>query len=149
VWRYMARTTRHKRKIEELLEETILLLKKLLDRQAAITAKGALDMKTVNVGDSSVFTFTEFDGLNGTGKIVKSSGPISFASDNVAVATVDSTRQTINPDGSVSVPVVAVGFGVANITGVDSASVNKVAAGDILTVNVQVSVALSATGVLS
>lgn len=107
-------------------------------------------MKTVIVGQSALFTFTEFDGLNGAGNIVKASGPISFASDNMAVAVIDTTTPpVINPDGSISVKVIAASAGVASITGVDPASANKVAAGDVLTVTAPVQVALSATGVLS
>lgn len=106
--------------------------------------------KTVVVGQKSRFTFTEFDGPNGSGNIVKQSGPITFASDNAAVATVDGTTQVTNPDGSVGVDVISVGAGVANITGVDPASTNKVAAGDQLTVTAIVQApAVSATGVLS
>lgn len=108
--------------------------------------------KTVAVGTPSTFTFTEFDALAGAGNKVKASGPITFASDNPAVATVDGNQQVVNGDGSISVPVVSVGAGVANITGVDPASTNKVAAGDVLTVTAGTGggpVALSATGVLS
>lgn len=134
-------------KLEELLEEAICLLRKLLERQAALAAIGALNMKTVPVGGSAVFTFTEFDAQ---GSIVKQSGPIQFDSDNLAVATVDNAAQSTNADDSISVPVSVIGPGTAHITGVDPASVNKVAAGDILTVTpAQQAVAVSATGVLS
>lgn len=106
-------------------------------------------MKTVPVGGSALFTFTEFDGLNGTGAIIKPSGAILFESDNPAVAAVDNAAQVLNNDGSVSVPVTILGAGSANITGVDPTSANKVAAGDVLTVTPAPAVALSATGVLS
>lgn len=140
---------KRERELEELLEETIRLLRKFFDRHLAISAQGDIAMKTIAVGEKATFTFTEFDGLNGTGKIVKASGPIKFSSDNPAVATVDDTQQVTNADGSISVPVVAVGAGAANITGVDPTSANKVAAGDVLTVTAVQAVALSATGVLS
>ena len=108
--------------------------------------------KTVAPGVKSLFTFTEWDGPNGTGNKVKVSGPITFASDNTAVATVDGTTQRLNADGvSIDVDVISgMQAGVANITGVDTASPNKVAAGDTLTVTgVVAGVAVSATGVLS
>jgi len=89
-------------------------------------------------GKGATFTFTEFDGPNGTGNVVPPSGPITYASDNTAVATVDATGQ-----------VAAVSPGVANITGVDPASPNKVAAGDVVTVTAAAAVAVSATGVLT
>lgn len=94
--------------------------------------------KTVtSVGATGQATFTEFAGLNQTGAVVPPSGPITYASDNVAVATVDQTGL-----------ITAVGAnGVANITGVDKASVNQVAAGDTFTVNIPAPppVALSAS----
>lgn len=133
-------------RLEELLEEAICLLKKLLERQAALAAIGVLNMKTVPVGGSALFTFTEFDAI---GSVVNPSGPIQFDSDNPAVATVDNTAQILNANGSVDVPVTVVGPGKAHITGVDPASPNKVAAGDILTVTPVQAVAVSATGVLS
>ena len=121
------------------------------DQGISISATGALEMKTVAPGIKSLFTFTEFDGSSGTGNKVKPSGPITFASDNTAVATVDGNTQRPSADGfGVDVDVISVGVGVANITGVDPASQNKVAAGDTLTVTSPVqAIAVSATGVLS
>lgn len=139
----------HKRELEELLEEAICLLKKLVDRQSALSAHGRMDMKTVQVGQKATFTFTEFDTPGGTGNIVPPSGRITLQSDNPAVATIDEAGQTVNNDGSVSAVVTAVGAGTANITGVDPASANKVAGGDVLTVTAVQAIAVSATGVLS
>jgi len=123
------------------------------DQGIAVSAKGELLLmsKTVAPGVKTLFTFTEFDGPNGTGNKVKASGPIVFASDNTSVATVDSATQRPNSDGfGVDVDVISVAVGVANITGVDPASQNKVAAGDTLTVTAPAGgVAVSATGVLS
>ena len=137
-------------------EVIIRLLKKILaDVEApdAVSAKGEVMPKTVEVGGPVTFTFTEFAAPVGTatvGVIVPESGPITFASDNTAVATVDGSQQVVNADNSISVPVVAVGPGTANITGVDPASANKVAAGDVLTViPPPPPVAVTATGVLS
>jgi hypothetical protein len=126
----------HFKRIEELLEQILKLLKRKFN--VAISAKGVLMPATIKVGGKgAIFLFTEFDGPNGTGSIVPDSGPISFASDNLAVATVDANGL-----------VIAVSPGVANITGVDPASPNKVAAGDVLTVEAPVQVAVSATGTL-
>lgn len=137
--------TKRIERIEELLEEVIKLQKFLIQKlfRIAISAKGKVMPATIAVGGKgATFKFTEFDGPNGTGNDVPPSGPISYASDNMAVATVDSNGQ-----------VTAVGPGTANITGVDPASVNKVAAGDVITVIAAPppppQVAVSATGVLT
>ncbi len=112
----------------------------------ARSAKGALMPATIQVGGKgATFTFTEFSGPNGTGSVVPPSGPITYASDNTAVATVDASGQVTavaaNADGSPA---------TANITGVDPASPNKVAAGDVITVTAAPPpVAVSATGVLT
>ena len=124
-----------------LLRSQFDLISRLLDRnKISVSAKGQLMPAKITVGGKgATFKFTEFDGPNGTGNIVPPSGPITYASDNAAVATVDT-------DGNVS----AVAPGTANITGVDPASTNKVAAGDVLTVTPAVgAVAVSATGVLT
>jgi hypothetical protein len=142
-----------RRRLEHIIERLLKLIEFLLVKRngIAVSAKGEVMPKTVSVGQPSTFTFTEFDGPNGTGNKGPASGPIEFASDNPAVATVDGNQQVVNADGSVSVAVVAVSAGVANITGVDRASKNQVAAGDTLTVTGGTTgfVALSATGVLS
>ena len=115
-------------------------------KHKAKSARGVLMPATIQVGGKgATFTFTEFDGPNGTGNVVKPSGPITYASDNTAVATVDPTGQVTavgaNADGSPA---------TANITGVDPASPNKVAAGDVITViAAPPPVAVSATGVLT
>jgi hypothetical protein len=137
----------------ERLERIERLTKKILRIQilrilegpsaVAVSAKGELDMAT----NATKITFTEFDA---NGKIVPITGPITFASDNTAAATVDSSQQTVNPDGSVSCPVVSLTAGpggVANITGADPA--NKLVAGDTDTVVGAAPVAVKATAVLS
>jgi hypothetical protein len=85
--------------------------------------------------------FTEFAGPTGTGAVVPPSGPISYASDNLAVATVDAsgnvTAVGANADGSDA---------TANISGLDPASANKVTASDVITVGkAAAAVAQSAT----
>jgi hypothetical protein len=158
-------TWHHLRELDERLEQLesdVRLILRYLSLQittcsTALSARGKLNMLNVKVGDNNViFTFKEFDGLAGAGNLVKPSGSINFASDNEAVATVDSTKQTLNADGSVTVPILPVSAGVANITGVDPTSTNKVAAGDVLTVATAPPPppppplpALSATGTLS
>jgi len=99
------------------------------------------------MNNATKITFTEFDA---NGKIVPITGQITFASDNPAAATIDGTKQVINPDGSVSCPVVSLvngAGGVANITGVDP--LDALAAGDVDTVVPAVGVAVKATAVLS
>jgi hypothetical protein len=124
-------------------------------KHGAMSARGELNMLSVKVGDKGIkFTFTEFDGPNGTGGIIKPTGKILFASDSPA-ATVDNTTQVQNADGSVTVDIQAVSAGVAHITGVDTADPNAIAAGDVLTVTdvppppPPPKGAVSATGVLS
>jgi len=93
---------------------------------------------TITVGGKgATFKFTEFDGPNGTGSMVIPFDTIVYASDNQAVATVDQTGA-----------VVAVGPGVANISGTDpGTNINgvHVSASDVLTVTG----AVSATGSLT
>ena len=90
---------------------------------------------TIHVnGNGAKFTFTEFDGPNGTGNVVPPVGVVAYASDNAAVATVDATGN-----------VTAVGAGTANISGTDPG--NSLTASDVLTVTADV--AVSATGVLT
>lgn len=93
-------------------------------------------------GKGASFAFTEFSGPNGTGSVVPPSGPITYASDDETVATVDSTGQ-----------VTAVGPGSCNISGLDPASKNSVTASDALTVDPAGPPppvdAVSATGVLT
>jgi hypothetical protein len=148
-------------RIELMQREMLRLLKKIFEEfeefedepKIALSATGGLMPKSIGQGVKSLFTFTEWDGPAGTGNKVKTSGPIVFASDNEAVATVDNAGQRLNADGfSIDVDVISdMQVGVANITGVDPASTNKVAAGDVLTVTGSTGggVAVSATGVLS
>jgi hypothetical protein len=72
-------------------------------------------------GAGAVARFEEFKGPNGTGNPVPPVGPVVFASDSPAVATVDS-------NGNVS----AVAPGTANISGLDQG--NSLTASDVLTV---------------
>jgi len=134
-----------KKRLEHIIERLLNIVDKLLVLSApkAVIAKGKLD----KMQNATKFTFTEFDAQ---GNIVPIKGQITLASDNPSAATIDGTQQVINPDGSVSCPVVSLvsgAGGVANITGVDSA--NGLAAGDVDTVVSTVGVAVKATGVLS
>lgn len=133
-----------RKRLEKIIEHLLRLVDALLDRKG-IAERATLVFDTMQ--NATKATFQEFDA---NGSPVKPSGPITFASDNVGVATIDSTQQVQNPDFSVTCPVVSVpgATGTANITGVDTASVNKVAAGDVDTVAV-VPVAVKATLVLS
>lgn len=89
---------------------------------------------TIKVGGAGAkFTFTEFDGPNGTGAVVPPEGTVTYASDNTAVGTVDA-------GGNVA----AVAAGTCNISGTDP--VSGLSASDVLTVQ---DVPVSATGVLS
>lgn len=77
---------------------------------------------TISVGGQGAkAVFTEFDQLAGAGNIVPPAGPVTFASDSTAVATVDQNGN-----------VLAVGPGTANISGTDS--VSGISASDVLTV---------------
>lgn len=101
----------------------------------AISAKGELMSASIHVnGNGATFTFTEFDGAAGTGNKVPPLQPIVYASDNPAVATVDSAGQ-----------VAAIAAGTANISGTDPG--NSLTASDMVTVTADV--AVSATGVLT
>ena len=128
--------------LEKIIERQTEIIRLLIEnkRRIAESAKGKNMPATIQVGGKgATFKFTEFDGPNGTGNIVPPSGPIQYASDNTAIATVDASGN-----------VTAVSAGTANITGVDPASANKVAAGDVLTVTpANAPVAVSATGVLT
>lgn len=147
------------RLFEQLIRALIQWLKNHTSREAFSAEGKIMPARIVVGGNGATFRFTEFAGLNGTGNVVPPSGPITFASDNPAVATVDNTTQVMNADGSVSVQVQAVAANpdgsdaTANITGVDPASANKVTAGDVLTVGAATAppppVAQSATGVLT
>ena len=125
-----------------------VILDQILQRLSAKaqSAKGELMPARIVVGGAGAkFTFTEFDGPNGTGNVVPPSGPITYASDNLAVATVDTNGNVsavgANADGSDA---------TANISGLDPASANKVTASDVITVGkAAAGVAVSATGVLT
>jgi len=85
----------------------------------------------ISKGDT-MFTKATFKEFDVNGKQVAASGPIAFASDNAAVV-IDSSQQTLDADGlSVNCPLTEVPQSTAqaaNVTGVDPASANKVAAG--------------------
>jgi hypothetical protein len=156
----------------KFLEEAIKLLKELVEwfkhkNHRPVRAEGKLD----NMNNAKLITFTEFDSNGKVVPIDPTVKPITFASDNPAVATIDSTQQTANkgvmlpdgvtpdpsrPDGSVSCPVVSLVNGPggnANITGVDPANLGPdgkpLAAGDVDTVLAVVGVPVKATAVLS
>jgi hypothetical protein len=138
------------RLLEEILEVFLNQIKPHLK-----DAKGELNMLAVKPGTTGIlFTFT---GLDQNGKIFPLTKPVLFSSDNLAVATVDSTQQVVNADGSVSVPVVAVAAnpdgstGVAHISGKSDSTDGNVSAYDELYVTavVVVPILTSATGVLS
>jgi Bacterial Ig-like domain (group 2) len=143
-----------KKLLKELLhccELNRLILVKILNClcPGAQSAKGELMPARIVVGGNGAkFTFTEYDGPNGTGNVVAPSGPITYASDNTAVATVDSngnvTAVAANADGSDA---------TCNISGLDPASTNMVTASDVCTVGAAAPppppVAVSATGVLT
>lgn len=147
-------------RVRELERQMRFVLRELAleenEEDRVVSAKGELNMLSVKVGDKGIkFTFTEFDGPNGTGAIIKPTGKILFASDSPA-ATVDNATQVQNTDGSVTVDVQATAAGVAHITGVDVGDPNAIAAGDVLTVADVTpppppppKAAVSATGVLS
>jgi hypothetical protein len=138
------------RLLEEILEVFLNQIKPHLK-----DAKGELNMLAVKPGTTGIL-FT-FSGLDQFGKIFKLTKPVEFSSDNLSVATVDSTQQTVNADGTISVPVVAVAAnadgstGVAHITGKSDPADGNASASDELDVTavVVVSVLTSATGVLS
>jgi hypothetical protein len=108
--------------------EIIHLLKQPESATLRLTADipslvGAKSMPaTVLVGGTANSLFQEWTGPNGTGTVVPNAGPVTFSSDNPAVATVD-------PSSGVATGVSA---GTANISGVDSA--NSLSASDVLTV---------------
>ena len=72
-------------------------------------------------GFGALATFQEWTGPNGTGNTVPPVGAVSFASDNAAVATVDSLGN-----------VTAVAAGTANVSATDAG--NGLTASDVLTV---------------
>jgi hypothetical protein len=98
-----------------------------------VDEKGDLLMPaTIKVGATASAVFTEFDGPNGTGNPVPAIGPVNFASDNQAVATVDANGLATG-----------VGAGSANISALDGG--NGLTASDVLTVEAVAPVAVSAT----
>lgn len=131
---------------ERVIEHLLDIIDDLLEKYEKGNAVRAI-LRLNNMNNATKATFTEFDK---DGKPVKRSGPITFASDNTAVATVDNSLQVENADFSTTCPVatVAGASGTANITAVDAASQNKVAAGAEDVVTVPVPVAVSATLVL-
>ncbi len=114
------------------IEAALLEIIHILNRPQSATLRlifnpssGVSMPKTVAVGVVAQAVFQEFDGPNGTGNPVPAAGPVNFASDNTAVATVDAS-------GAVT----AVAAGTANISGTDS--VNNLTASDSLTVTAAV-----------
>lgn len=86
--------------------------------------------KTIAPGGSAQAVFQEWTGPSGTGTKVPNAGPVTFSSDNTAVATVDASTGAVT----------GVADGTCNISGVDSS--NNLSASDVLTVQ---SPAVSAT----
>ena len=145
----------HESELEKILERVLHLpskeqtqLRAVLDilfppvaKSATFKLKGDSPMPvSIAVGQTTSGVFTEFDGPNGTGNVVAPSGPLAFASDNAAVATVDPASGIVT----------GVSAGTCNIGCQDPASANKVTASDSLTVTGGASgVAVSATFVLS
>lgn len=139
------------------LDRILRLLKRIFeefeefeDEPGAAAVSATLE---ISKGENSMFTKVTFKEFLANGKQVKTSGPITFASDNLAAVTVDSTKQTLNADGlSVDCPIVETPGAidaVANLTGVDPASVNKLAAGAVDAVPATAAVPTSATLTLS
>lgn len=131
-----SKTERQLKKLIEVVEDTNkIIIKFLLPRMA----KGGLNMLKVAAGQVGVvFTFQELDQ---NGKPIAPLGPINVVSDNLAVATVDNTKQVTDPVTFITkVPVVAVAGntdgsdGKANITASDPATINQVSLTDTLTV---------------
>lgn len=92
---------------------------------------------TILVGATATATFLEWSGAGGTGVQVAPVGAVTYASDTVAVATVD-------PNTGIATGVSA---GTANISGVDAG--NSLTASDVLTVTAAPPpVAVSATMIL-
>jgi hypothetical protein len=141
------RDREERERLEKIIDRLIDLLFQN-SKKIAATARGELMPASIAVGgNGATFKFTELaaDGVT----IVPASGPITFASDTPAVAVIGNAPPVVNPDGSVSVQVVAVAAGKAVISGINPASANKVAAADSLTVTAAAAVATSATGVLT
>ena len=89
---------------------------------------------TVHLNDApGSAVFQEFDGLNGTGNKVPAIGPVTFASDNTAVATVDPNTGALG----------YIGAGIANISGTDAG--NSLTASDALTVTANLAVSATTT----
>jgi hypothetical protein len=118
------------RNLARRIEEIIVLLRPA--KSATLSFKGFYNMPASIAlnGKGAQATFAEFDGLAGAGNSVSPIGPVSFSSDNAAVATVD----------PVSGACTAVAVGTANISGTDAG--NGLTASDVLTVT---DVAISAT----
>lgn len=129
---YQILTEREGKKLVREIHETNRLLHTLIGILNPRKAKSA----TLNIGESMPATiqlngsgfsaappaFLEFDGPNGTGNQVAPIGPLSYASDNSAVATVD-------PNTGAGT---AVSVGSANITVTDTG--NGLSASDVITV---------------
>jgi len=78
-----------------------------------VDSKGALmaNSQSVHINDApGSVLFQEFDGQNGSGNLVPAIGPVSFVSDNPAVATVDPNTGQL----------AYISAGSANITGTDA-----------------------------
>ena len=124
------------------LKEITRILRQLVVHKAVSATLIFLDEKgeplvpaTIHVnGNGATAAFTEFDMPGGTGDTVPPIGPVVFASDNTAVATVDNSGNCA-----------AVGAGTCNISATDQG--NGLVASDVLTV--VAGTAVSATLVLT
>jgi len=89
------------------------------------------------VGQTATSVYQEWDGPNGTGNPLPPAGPVSYASSDSSIATVDPS----------SGQVTAVANGTATISATDSA--NSLSASDIVTVAISAATAVSATLVIT
>ena len=115
---------------EHELRKILSLLEKLYARLAPKSATLSFGEKgmpaTIQVGKQAQSNFKEWSGPNGTGTELPPVGPVSFSSDNPAVATVDPTSGVAT----------GVAPGTANISGTDGG--NNLTASDVLTVSAPV-----------
>jgi len=144
---------RERHELVEVIERLFHVIDRLLSlgtvpANLAVILKGKLNMAQ----NATKFTVTELDSAE---NIVPINRPINVSSDNPAVATVDQSQQTANPDGSVSFPVTSVAgaTGVANIVATDPAALGPdglpLAGGDVDNVGPVQGAVAKVVGVLS
>jgi hypothetical protein len=113
------RSREERGRLERIIERLLNVIDKLLEEQ--IASKGELKIMPSRIvvgGKGATATYKELgqDGVT----IIPPKGPVTFASDSPAFATVDGANQVKNADGSVSAQVTAV---AANADGTDSSAV--------------------------